>query len=83
MIEQLLVVEPVDAKDIAIDMEDDLCDIRHLARTIYGLASADSKDMEYGEEIICLTRMILEKTEALERQRAKAAGQLTPAEHSA
>ena len=70
----------VDPKHIAFEMEDDLCVVRHLARAIFALADDDG---EYADEIVCLTRIIMDKVDTLEDQRSKAAGQLTPAEHSA
>jgi hypothetical protein len=73
----------VDPKAIAVDMEDDLCVVRHLARAIFALADDDISNSEYGEQIVCLARIIMDKVDILQDQRARAAGQLTPAEHSA
>jgi hypothetical protein len=78
MTRQLRLVDP---KHIAFEMEDDLCVVRHLAKTIFALANDD--DGEYANEIACLARIIMDKVDTLEDQRSKAAGQLTPAEHSA
>ena len=77
MTRQLRVVDP---KHIAFEMEDDLCVVRHLARAIFALADDDG---EYADEIVCLARIIMDKVDTLQNQRARAAGQLTPAEHSA
>jgi hypothetical protein len=73
----------VDPKAIAVDMEDDLCVVRHLARAIFALADDDISNSEYGAQIVCLARIIMDKVDILQDQRARAAGQLTPAEHSA
>ena len=73
----------VDPKGIAAEMEGDLCVIRHLARAIFALADDDLDSSEYGEQIVCLARIIMDKVDILQDQRARAAGQLTPAEHSA
>ena len=61
--------------DFAFEIEDDLHIIRHLANVINVLAEKEHKDTEHGEEIVCLSRMIIQKVVALEDQRAKAAGQ--------
>jgi hypothetical protein len=72
----------VDPKGIAAEMEDDLYVVRHLARAIFALADDDISNSEYGEQIVCLARIIMDKVDMLQDQRAKAAGQLTRAEHS-
>ena len=80
MTRQLRLVDP---KHIAFEMEDDLCVVRHLARVIFALAVEEQDATGYGEQIACLARIIMDKVDTLEDQRARAAGQLTPAEHSA
>jgi hypothetical protein len=77
----------------AIKIEDDLRVIRHLAKGIFALAEEEHDNTEYGDEILCFARMIMEKIDTLQEQREVAAGQrasltapareLTPAEHSA
>jgi hypothetical protein len=56
-------------------MEDDLHDVRHLAKVIFALAEEEHHDTEYGEQIVCLARMIMEKVDTLQEQRKRAAGQ--------
>ena len=80
MTRQLRLVNP---KHIASEMEDDLCVVRHLASVIFALAEEEHDTTEYGEQIICLARMIMDKVDTLQDQRARAAGQLTRAKQTA
>jgi hypothetical protein len=66
---------PTDAQNIAIEMEDDLCRVHHLARAIFVMAEEEHKTTEYGADIVCLARMIMEKVDTFKDERRRAAGQ--------
>jgi hypothetical protein len=75
MNEQPREFESTDAKDIAIEMEDDLWRVYHLARAIAVMAEEEHKTTEHGTDIVCLAHLITEKIDVLQDQRRRAAGQ--------